>query len=46
MTWTNHTFDTTAELTEWANENGIKFNRDDSYVVQDTLGRWHLFHDN
>ncbi len=45
MTWKNETFETTEELIAWANENNINFNRDDSYVIQDTLGRWHLFHD-
>ncbi len=43
MTWENHTFNTSEELIEYANENNIKFSRDDSQVIQDMMGKWHLF---
>jgi len=45
MVWKNDTFATTEELTEWASENNIDFKRNKSFVIQDKLGNWHLFHE-
>jgi len=42
--WKNKDFATGEELTDYANEEDIDLKKD-TIIVQDTLGKWHLFHE-
>ena len=45
MVWKNGTFSTTSELVTFANENEINLKADETTIIQDTLGKWHLFYE-
>jgi hypothetical protein len=44
MEWKNKTFEDTDKLIKWANKNNIDLSPTVSFVIQDTMGSWHLFH--
>ena len=42
--WKNKDFNTGEEIVAYANENDIDLKKD-TVIIQDTLGIWHLFHE-